>query len=136
MIKDVKLVQEITVTVVNKIGVLADMSKIVTGQGVNIEAVAGYAAADNNAKIMLITEDNARITGALKKSGYKSLKESEVILVELENKTGALKHLTAKLAAEEIDIKLIYGTTCAGNCPARMVISTNDNAKAMLALKK
>lgn len=136
MLKNVQLVKEIAVTVVNKIGVLTDISKLIAEHGINIEAVAGYADKDNNAKIMLVTEDNLRVTDALQKSGYKSLKESEVIVVELENKTGALKYLTAKLAAEGIDIKSIYGTTCTGACPARMVLSTSDNEKAIVALKK
>jgi len=136
MLKNVQLAKEIVVTVVNKIGVLADISKLIAEHGINIGAVAGYADKDNNAKIMLVTEDNLRVTDALQKSGYKSLKESEVIVVELENKTGALKYLTAKLAAEGIDIKSIYGTTCVGTCPARMVLSTSDNEKAIVALKK
>ncbi len=136
MLKNVQLAKEIVVTVVNKIGVLADISKLIAEHGINIEAVAGYADKDNNAKIMLVTEDNLRVTDGLQKSGYKSLKESEVIVVELENKTGALKYLTAKLAAEGIDIKSIYGATCVGTCPARMVLSTSDNEKAIVALKK
>ncbi len=136
MIKSASLAKEIVVTVVNKIGVLADMSKLVAEHGINIEAVAGYADKDNNARIMLVTDDSLRVTDALKKSGYKSLSEAEVILVELENKTGALKYLSAKLATEGIDIKAIYGTTCTGTCPARMVLSTSDNGKALVALKK
>lgn len=136
MIKSANLAKEIVVTVVNKIGILADISKLVADHGINIEAVAGYADKDNNAKIMLVTDDNLRVTDALKKSGYKSLIETEVILVELENKTGALKYLTAKLSASGIDIKAIYGTTCAGSCPAKMIISTGDNEKALVALKK
>ena len=136
MIKSANLAKEIVVTMANKIGVLADISKLIADHGINIEAVAGYAQNDNNAKIMLVTEDNLRVSDALKKSGYKSLIESEVIVVELENKTGALKYLTAKLAAEGIDIKSIYGTTCTANCPARMVLSTVNNEKALVALKK
>lgn len=137
MIKSANLAKEIMVTVVNKIGILADMSKLVAEHGINIEAVAGYAGNDNNAKIMLVTQDSLRCSDALKKAEYRSLQERDVIVVELENKTGALKYLTAILAAEGIDITQIYGTTCsAGDCPARIVISTVDNEKAIVALKK
>jgi len=135
MIKKVALSKEINVTIGNKIGVLADISKLIAEHGINIEAIAGYAEKDN-AIIMLVTQDNLRASDALKKSGYKSLRESEVIVAELENKTGALKYLTAQLAAAEIDINSIYGTTCVGGCPARMVLTTSDNAKAVIALKK
>ena len=135
MIKSAKMAKEITVTVVNKIGVLADMSQLLAASKVNIEAVAGYALG-NEAKIILITEDNQRAAAALTKSGYKSIRESEAVVVELENKVGALKNITAKLAAESIDIKQIYGTVCSAGCPARIILSTSDNAKAVLALKR
>ena len=136
MLKSARLAKEIVVSVVNKIGVLAEMSKLVAEHGINIIALAGYAEKDNTAKIMLISEDNQRISDALKKAGYKSLSEREVILLELENKIGALKEITAKLAAEDVDIKQIYGTTCAAGCPASIVVATSNNEKALLAFKK
>lgn len=136
MVKDARLGKEIDVTVVNKIGVLADMSKILAEHGINIEAVAGYAQADKNAKVMLVAEDTTRAVDALKGGGYKNLQENEVVIVELENKAGALKHITAKLAAVNIDIKQVYGSACAAGCPAKIIISTTDNEKAAVALKK
>jgi len=135
MIKQAQLAKEIVVTAVNKIGVLADMSKLLAESGVNIEAVAGYAV-DKEAKIMLVTNDSLRAIEALKKSGYTLIKENEVVIIDLENKPGALKNITARLAAEGIDIKQIYGTTCSGGCPAKLVISTTDNEKALVAFKK
>ncbi|MDD5431887.1 MAG: ACT domain-containing protein [Candidatus Omnitrophica bacterium] len=135
MVRSAKLSKEIVVTVVNKIGILADMSKLLADHGVNIEAVAGYAV-NNEAKIMLITDDNLRSSDALKKAGYKSLVEREVLVVELENKPGALKQITAKLSGENIDIKQVYGTVCSGSCPAKIVLATSDNEKAIVAFKK
>lgn len=136
MIKNVQLGKEIVVTVTNKIGVLADMSKLVAESGINIEAVAGYVEKDNTAKIILVTNDNLRIIDALKKAGYTSATERETIIIELEDKPGALEHITTALASEDIDIKTIYGTTCSGDCPARIVLSTSNNEKALVAFKK
>lgn len=135
MVINAELGKEIVVTVVNKIGILADMSKILADHGVNIEAAAGYAK-DGEAKIMLIADDNLRATDALKKAGYKGAKENPVVIVELENKPGALKNITARLAAENIDLKSVYGTTCAGNCPAKLILSTNNDEKTLLIFKK
>jgi len=134
MLKDVNLAKEIVVTVGNKIGVLADISKILADHGINIEAVAGYA--DNaEAKIMLVTDDNLRSVDALNKKNYKSIVEKEIIVIELENKAGALKNITSKLASEGIDIKYIYGTACSAGCPAKIILSTSDNEKALVAFK-
>lgn len=135
MIKAANLGKQIVVTVVNKIGVLADMSKLVADHGINIQAVAGYAV-NNEAKIMLVTDDNLRTSDALRKAGYNSLREEEVIIVDLEDKPGALKIVTSDLAKEGIDIKQLYGTTCGSKCPAKMILSTNNNEKALLVFKK
>lgn len=135
MIKAANLGKQIIVTVVNKIGVLADMSKLIADKGINIQAVTGYAV-NKEANIMLITDDNLRVSDALKKAGYKSLIEEEVVIVDLEDKPGALKILTSCLAKEGIDIKYMYGTTCATACPAKIVLSTNNNEKALLVFKK
>ena len=135
MIKRAELAKEIVVTMVNKIGVLADMSKLLSEHGINIQAVAGYAL-NNEAKIMVVTDDNLRASEAFKKAGYKSLKESEVVLVALENKPGALQLITGKLAEQGIDIKSVYGTACSEGCPATIVLTTSDNEKALVAFKK
>ena len=106
MIKSAKLAKQIVVTVVNKIGILADMSMLLAGHGINIQAVAGYSSG-NEAKIMLVADDNLRASEALIKAGYKSLKEEEVVIVDLEDKPGALKLVTSDLAKEGIDIKKV-----------------------------
>lgn len=135
MLKSAQLGKEILVTVMNKIGVLADICEILADHGINIEAVTGYAV-NNDATLMVVTEDNLRALDALKKAGYKGAKENVVIILELENKAGALKNITEKLASENIDIRYIYGTTCPGNCPSRVVLSTNNDEKALVAFKK
>ncbi|MFH1641188.1 MAG: ACT domain-containing protein [Candidatus Omnitrophota bacterium] len=135
MLKSANLAKEIVITVANKIGVLGDISGILSDQGLNIEAAAGYAEG-NQAKIMLVTVDNPRAVEALKKMGYDSIVEKESVMVELEDKPGALKSILAKLTTAGIDIKYIYGTTCSAKCPGRLVITTSDNGKALEALKK
>ena len=136
MVKGIYLGKEITVSIVNKIGVLADMSKVLSDHGINIEAVSGQSSEDNTAKIVFVTDDNLRAVDALKKAGYKSIKETETIIIELENKPGALKNITSALVQKEIDIQHIYGTACVSGCPSRVVLSTSDNQKALLMLKK
>jgi len=135
MLRSAHLGKEIVVIVANKIGILADISRIAADHGLNIEAVAGYER-EGQAHIMLITNDNLRASDALKKSGYSSTKEREVVVVELENKAGAMKYVTGTLAAQGIDIKHVYGTTCTGSCPAKIVLFTSDNEKALVAFKK
>ena len=135
MAKYVRLCREILVTASNKIGVLADISRVAAQLSINIEAVSGYATEGDEARLMIVTFDNPRLMQALKNKGYILIKDNEVILVELENKVGALEDMCSKLAAEDIYIKCIYGATCPAGCPAQIVLSTNDNKKAMAVLK-
>ncbi|MGA2774979.1 MAG: hypothetical protein ABSE81_02820 [Candidatus Omnitrophota bacterium] len=135
MIKAVKLGKEIQIGTGNKVGVLANVSKLLTEKGINIEGVAGHVV-NNEAKLMVITDDALRTMDALNKAGYKEVKENQVVIVELENKPGALKTVTSILAAAKIDIKQVYGTACIAGCPAQLVLSTSDNDKALVELKK
>lgn len=135
MIKSVNLGKEIVVKAKNKVGIMADLSKLLADHGVNIEGVAGYVQGDE-ASLMIVTSDNLRACDAIKKKGYSNVTEKEIVMVELENKPGALKVLAAKLAQDGIDIKYIYGTTCLEGCSARIVMSTTNNEKVVVAAKK
>jgi hypothetical protein len=134
MIKSAVMGKEIVVRVINKIGVLSDMSTTLSDHGINIQAVNGYAV-ENIATIRFFTEDNVRAIEALKKSGYTDTKEKEVVVLELENKIGSLKNITSRLAKEGIDIIHIYGIACSGGCPAKIVFSTSNNEKALVVFK-
>ena len=135
MIKAVKLGKEIQITSVNKIGILADLSKLLSEKGINIKGIAGYAVG-GEAKIMIVTDDTLRTIDALNKAGYQGVKESQIVIIELENRPGALKTVISILAACKIDIKQVYGTACISGCPAQLILSTSDNDKALVELKK
>lgn len=135
MIRSAGVSKEVVVTSANKIGQLDEICKVLTGSGINIDGVAGYAA-NGEARIMVVTKDATRAVEFLHGAGFASVKEGEVIVIDLENKPGALKLVTDRLAAESIDINYTYGTVCAGGCPAKLVLSTSNDQKALVALKK
>jgi hypothetical protein len=106
-------------------------------RGINIEAVAGYEVqGTNKARIMLVVEDARRAYDALKEKGFASVEVREELLVELDNRPGALKIVTGLLASKEINIKQIYGTASPGESPVRVILATSDNQKALVTLKK
>lgn len=134
MIKSINLGKEIVIKVKNKVGIMADISKLLADHGINIEGVAGYVQG-GEASLMFVTDDNLRACDAIKKKGFSPV-EKEVVVVDLENKAGALKVLSGKLASVGIDINYIYGTTCLEGCPAKIVMSTTDNEKAVVEVNK
>ena len=137
MLKKALLTKEISVTVVNKIGVLDIMAGYLADRGINIEAIAGYEMpGSNQATIMLVVDNTLRATEAIKERGFGSIEEHDVILVELDNKPGALKTVTGLLALKGINIRHIYATTSLDKCPVRVILSTSDNQAALITLKK
>ncbi|HRZ14909.1 MAG TPA: ACT domain-containing protein [Candidatus Omnitrophota bacterium] len=137
MIRKASLGKEIIVNVVNKIGILSDIAVILADHGINIEGIAGYAKEINKeAEILLVTSDNQRAADALRKKGYGIPGEREIVILELENKTGVLKNVVLRLADVEVDIRHIYGSCCSQGCPAKVFVYTSNNEKAIVAFNK
>jgi hypothetical protein len=134
MIKSVTIGEEIVVTTKNRVGILADTAMIMASEGVNIDALLGYEAG-KTAKLLFITNGNLRIMNQLKKK-YKTIKETEVVVVELSNKPGALKVVATELKNSKIDIKYVYITSPYRGESSRMVLETSDNEKAMVLLSR
>ncbi len=134
MSKQAVLKKELIVSIANKVGVLADISKIIAHEGINILAINGYAITKDKAIIRFVSEDNSGALRILKKIGYGSISEGEVLIVHLENRPGSLRELAGKLANAKIDINSLYGTACKGGSPASIILSTNNNKKARLVL--
>jgi hypothetical protein len=137
MIKNIVLGEEITITTKNKVGILADVSKMLSLKGINIEAALGYEVG-TKAKLLVVTNANLVIVNELKKMKYASVEETEVLLVDLDNKPGALKVVATEMKENKIDIKYIYLTpcTCVTKGSSRMVLQTSDNERAMAILSK
>ena len=130
---DVKKVQQLTVTTGDKPGMLAEVASVVAEQKINIEAICAYGQEDK-AVFYLVTKDNAKAKQALLAKGWQ-VKEEEVVMLDLENKPGALANVAAKLKAQNVNLKFCYGTTCTATCPARFVLKADNNDAAIKVLK-
>jgi hypothetical protein len=136
MIKSVTIGEEIVVTTKNKIGILADTAIILANEGINIEALLGYEVG-RTAKLLFITDGNLKILNELKKKRYKTIKETEVVVVELGNKPGSLKVVAAELKSKKIDVKYVYVTSSSrGGESSRMILQTSDNEKTIALLSR
>ena len=72
----------VSVQVLNDIGILGQITRIVADKGVNIRAVAAWAEDENRSVIRLITDDNVRAADALRDYKYspKEINSIEVLL--------------------------------------------------------
>jgi hypothetical protein len=137
MLQKASLVKQISITVNKEIGSLDRMAGYMADRGINIAAIACYEIErENKAKIMFVVEDTARAVDALRAKGIKPVEEKEVIMVELDNKPGALKTVTNLLAHKDVNIRYVYGTGNSATTPARVILATSNNEKAYVSLKK
>jgi len=134
MIKDAFIWKEITLITKNKIGLLANIAKIIADHGINIEGIVGYSM-DDEASVMIVAENITAAKETLIQNGFE-VKENEVVVVDLKNKPGALKSLATKIAAQNIDIKYIYGTVTLEEDVSRLVLATNANERTLVLLKE
>ena len=129
----VELVKELLAQTENKVGMLAEVSAVVSAAGVNIQAINAYGAGDK-ANFRILSNDNQKAKTALEAKGYQ-VSEQDVVTVELPNQVGVLQATADKLKAKGIDLEYIYGTTCSCNCDCLLVLNSNNNAGAQEALK-
>lgn len=124
--------KQLIISVDNRVGALAEASRIISDAGVNLIAVCGYVI-DNKGFILFVTEDNAKAKGVLKAKKY-DVRDEDIILVTLENKPGALKDVTEKIAKMGVDLTLLYGSTDEKGKTSKVVIVSENNKVALAAL--
>ena len=134
MIYNARLGKEFVIVSENKVGALSKISTILADRGIDILAVSAQAAG-GVALMNLVTDDALRTRDLLRKKGFR-VQENGVLLLQVEDKPGVLMRLTKRLAAKKIDILNIYGSAPASYGPCVLVVSTNNNPKALVALKK
>ena len=86
----------------NKVGALAEFSKVVAETDVRILAMSTWVE-DTEAVIRLICDDTPRMIEVLRENGYDS-QDRDVVLVDATYQPGILHHLTERLASNNIDL--------------------------------
>lgn len=99
--------KEITIKAANRVGALADISELLGGLGVNIEAISAHGIG-NDAIFRIITNDSTTAMKNLAKLPGIKTSESEILIIDLPNKPGELGKITRKLANKSVDLESVY----------------------------
>ena len=118
----------------NRIGLLSDLSRLLSDKGIGVLAIQGDIAS-GVCEIRLVTDDNLRSQEALAEHGH-SVREEDVILLELTHKPGMLKLAAESLANEQIDIHRLYATALDDQQKCLVVMRTSNDGHALPTLKK
>jgi hypothetical protein len=119
---------------VNKPGVLAQVLGEFAKEKVNIVAMTMMDSAEHGVmRVVFNAPKRARDVLAKLNMTYN---ETEVLCIELTNKSGALAVVAEKLAKKHINISYAYCTAGAGGGRATGVLKVADVKKAMRLLEK
>ena len=134
MIQSVKPGKEIIVSAKNEAGLLSKLSKLFADRGVNIIAISAQVAG-GAALLNFVVDEHVTAMDLLRKKKYQ-VHENNVVLVQIEDKPGAMLRMTQRLMGKKIDLVNIYGSATNTYSPCLLVFSTNNDQKAMVALRK
>ncbi len=98
--------EELTIVVDDKVGIVADISYILGKAKINIEAIS-VDVHGGKAIINITVKDAKKAMQYLSGSGYRVL-ESEIIVVKLKDEPGQLSSMSALLAKEKVNILSLF----------------------------
>lgn len=130
---DAHLQKELVIQTENRVGLIAEISRLLADMGINFSAVS-VEAANSGATLHLISNAQLYARDALRDAGFQ-VAEREVVVLELHNRPGELCCITAALARKDIDIEELYATATAGSAKALVVLTCSNNGKAVLMLR-
>lgn len=124
---------QFSVFLVSKPGVLAQVCETLAREKINITAVSMMDTHEHGV-LRMITDDAVRTRTALRRLNLQTA-ESDVLIVELPHRPGALADICARLGSEHISINYAYGTGGAPNGKSYAVLKVSDVGKALRTLE-
>ncbi len=120
-------IHQISVFLENRAGQLAEITKILADNGIDLRAISIAETADYGVLRMIV--DNAeKATGILLTHGY-ILSMTPVLVVGVPDQPGGLAPVLAVLAEGNIDIEYMYSLFTPEQGKAYMVFRISDEAK-------
>ena len=125
--------KEVSVRVLNDIGILAQLTKIVADKGVNIRAAAAWVEDDNKGVVRLVTDDNLRAVDALRAHNYAPVEISSIEVV-MHHSPGMLSSICERIGSSGISIRYLYASAPVAEETCIAVLSTDNDEHALVLL--
>ena len=116
--------KEISVRVLNDIGILAQLTRIVAEKGVNIRAAAAWVEDGNKGVVRLVTDDNLRAFEALQEHIY-APEEIDSVEVLMKHSPGMLSRVCEKIGNGGLSIRYLYASAPVSDKTCLLVLSTD-----------
>jgi len=126
--------KQVSVFLENKRGRLAEVTKLLTDEGINIRALS-LADMTDFGVLRLIVNDRVRCLRVLKDHDF-VVQETDVIAVEMEDRPGGLHRILEVLDHESINVEYVYAFFEKSGDSAIVILKIDDAARAVEVLKK
>jgi hypothetical protein len=127
-----QLVSQFSIFLVNKPGILAQVSHQLAQAKINILAMTMMDSSEHGV-LRLVVEEPDKLRSALGSLNV-PITETEVVLVEMNNRPGALADICGRLATAHVNISYAYCTTGAQGGKTRGIFKVADVKKAAKVL--
>ena len=101
---------DLTIELEDRPGILAELGEALGGEDVNIEGFCGYTS-EGKGILHLLVEDSAAARRALDGAGITVGYEREVLVVDIEDRPGALGVVARRIAGADANLDLAYLAT-------------------------
>jgi len=127
-------IKQISVFLENKIGRLAEITKILGNEGVNIRALSIADTAEFGILRMIVSQPE-ETRSILEKSGFTVL-ETKVIVVEVADRPGGLAQILEILAKVNLNVEYLYAFVSPKGKNALVVLKIEKLVEAVELLTK
>jgi hypothetical protein len=128
-----ELAKQFSIFLVNKPGVLAQVTRVIAQAKINILAMTMTDSSEHGV-LRLVGEDPSHLRKALSGLNLPTT-ETDILVVTMANRTGALAEVCQRLADAHININYAYCTTGASGGKTKGIFKVADTKKAMKVLK-
>jgi hypothetical protein len=128
-----KIVEQLALFLHNKPGTLAAVCDALAEARINIYALS-IADTVDHAVVRIVVSDTRRALHIFEAHGTLAI-ESDVLMIENENKPGSLSRIAAALGAKKINIEYAYLASQPAAKKGLLIMRVNDPKKALRILK-
>jgi hypothetical protein len=124
-------VNRIVIMANNEVGVIADITRVLAEEGINLETINTETTGDQG--VVVLTVDNTdHALSALNQAGYKAVSDDALVL-RLRDEPGALATVADSLRSAGVNIQSLHILNREGGY-AIIALTTNDRARALAAI--
>ena len=129
-----EIAKQLSVFLANKPGMLADVCDELAAAKINIFALTISDTADHSV-VRMVVSDHEKALQIFEERGVLTV-ESKVLMIENNNRPGALAKISKKLAKAKINIEYAYLATSPGAKIGLLVLRVDDTKRARKVLGK